>query len=247
MTPQRIKAIIQEANMTHFKGHPAQIVIVDHLGILMVDDDAPRDIKGNEQAQPGHVMQELFKVCKSTNVFMFMLQQLPKEVPPGEAFSYDAGRGGSKQTDYCDYIFQIWRPEQKQGLDDDERRAVEGQYKLALGKNRYGASTVAHLNFISSLRIVPALDVTQPSFVNPDGPVIEIEGAEEEISLEISAEEAAEISGKPVSDAGRSPLALEELTRETDTTPVDTKEIASKIEEIGGESDLVTEDPWLDD
>ena len=163
MTPGKIHSIISEANLTHFEGSPVDVVIIDHLGILEAGSDAPADIRKSETAAPGWVMKELFKVCKSTRTFLMVLQQLPKEVKAGIPFASDAGWGGSAQTNFCDYIIQIWRPEQAEGLDEAELLEVEGQYKIALGKNRYGPGTLGHYFFDkTTLRILPPLKVNQP-------------------------------------------------------------------------------------
>lgn len=163
MTPGKISAIIREINMTKFEDGPCDVVFIDHLGILEVPEYAPRDVKGNDLAAPGFIMQELFKVCKATNTLMCVLQQLPKEVKPGVPVDYDAGRGGSKQTDFCDLIFGIYRPEMQIDLDDEERQSLAGEYKLRLGKNRHGPSATAHLYFDKvSLRIIPAANVKMP-------------------------------------------------------------------------------------
>ena len=163
MTPGKIQSIIQEANLTHFEGRPVEVVIIDHLGILDIGEGAPRGTRESESAAPGWIMKELFKVCKATRVFMLVLQQLPKQVPPGVPFSFDAGWGGSAQTNFCDYIIQIWRPEQAEDLADEDRSQVEGQYKIALGKNRYGPSALGHYFFDkTTLRILPPLRVAQP-------------------------------------------------------------------------------------
>ena len=175
MTPGKVQAIIREINMTKFEERPCDVVFIDHLGILEVPEHAPRDVKGNDLAAPGFIMQELFKVSKSTNTLMCVLQQLPKEVKPGVPVDYDAGRGGSKQTDFCDLIFSIWRPEQQIDLDDVERQAVAGEYKLRVGKNRHGPSATAHLFFDkTSLRIIPAANVKMPVV---DGFVVGGDGA----------------------------------------------------------------------
>ena len=237
MTPSRIQAIIQEANMTHFSGEPAAVVAIDHLGILEVDDDAPAEIRGSENMRPGYIMQRLFAVCKATSVFMMVLQQLPKEVEPGVPFGYDAGRGGSQQTDFCDYIFQIWRPEQRSDLDDTERAQFAGQYKLALGKNRYGPSRVAHLMFDkTSLRIMPVLEIAQPDHQNTEA-LLELEKAEGEIVDEV-IEEANDAS----TDAGA--RALEDAS--PDQTPTDTQKL---LQALGDDDDDPEElgDPSLRD
>lgn len=246
MSPGRIQAIIQEINMTKFGEKPADIVIIDHLGILEPGPDAPRDVRGSDLQAPGYIMQELFKVCKATNVFMIVLQQLPKEVAAGVPFSYDAGRGGSKQTDFCDFILQIYRPEQKADLDDNERAEVEGQYKIILGKNRYGSSTVGHFYFDkSTLRIMPVLQVGQPQGENPDGPVIEIEGAEELRPLVINSETdltqpqvVADPKVAPTAasgEGGASAEAAAALVREiADPVPLDAKAL---LESLGATED----------
>lgn len=234
MTPARIQAIIQEANMTHFKGKPASVVAIDHLGILEVDDDAPAEIKGSENMRPGYIMQRLFAVCKTTSVFMMVLQQLPKEVEPGVAFGYDAGRGGSQQTDFCDYIFQIWRPEQRSDLDDTERAQYSGQYKLALGKNRYGRSAVAHLMFDkSSLRIMPVLEVVQPDIQNAEAvvPMEELgEGHKPAETEEGGAEKSQDELPDAATEAGAK--ALEEAS--PDSVPQDTDAL---LRSLGDEED----------
>jgi DNA primase len=245
MTADRIRAIVQEANMTHFSGKPVEIVIIDHLGILEVGEDAPRDVRSNDLAAPGFVMQELFHVCKEVDVAMMVLQQLPKEVSPGKPFSYDSGRGGSKQTDYCDYIFCIWRPEQDNDLSDTERIEVGGQYKLALGKNRYGPSTVAHLMFDkASLRIMPPLQITQP--------IVEVEAVEDE------AEAAAMTITRAPASSGEDPLVIaapeirtptstgdgatqagiEAIVRQhPDATPRDTKDLLASLGAVEEDDD----------
>jgi DNA primase/replicative DNA helicase len=223
MTPSRIQAIVQEANLTHFKDKPANVIVIDHLGILDVDDDAPSDVKRSDLMAPGYIMQRLFAIAKSTNTLLFVLQQLPKEVPPGKAFGYDAGRGGSKQTDFCDAIFCIWRPEQDIDLDDEARASVSGQYKLALGKNRYGGSAVAHLFFDkASLRIMPPLQIVQPDHINPDGPVIDLD--QEFVAKEEDTENSGDI---------RSPEEMESLASKTDPIPEDTQEL---LDSIGAEN-----------
>jgi DNA primase/replicative DNA helicase len=159
MTPGRVQKITQEVNMLKLS-RPAQVVAIDHLGIMQPPEYAPASVKKDDMQAAGYIMQELFSVAKIMNVYMMVLQQLPKEVPPGEEFGYDAGRGSSKQTDYCDYIFCIWRPEMQVKLDDAERRALSGQYKLAIKKNRHGSSGTGHLWFDKrNLRILPALQV----------------------------------------------------------------------------------------
>jgi DNA primase/KaiC/GvpD/RAD55 family RecA-like ATPase len=179
MSAERIEAIIREINMTKFKDGGADVVIIDHLGILKPGDSAPRNVQNDEMQASGYIMERLFHVCKATDTFMLVLQQLPKEIQPGVLFAKDAGRGGSKQTDYCDLIFGAYRPEQEPGIEDDEKAARRGQYKLALLKNRYGAEEIAHLMFdTNSLRIVPAARVPMPDDDIADKPRVVIPGAE---------------------------------------------------------------------
>ena len=179
MSAERIQAIISEINMTKFKGSAADIVIIDHLSILKPGPEAPRNVQNDELQSSGYIMERLFQVCKAADVFMLVLQQLPKDVPAGIGFAKDAGRGGSKQTDYCDIILGAWRPEQEMGLEDDEKASRLGQYKLALLKNRYGAEIIAHLMFdTNSLRIVPAARVRMPDDDIADQPRVDIPEAE---------------------------------------------------------------------
>ena len=202
MTPGKIQAIIREINMTKFEDRPADVVFIDHLGILEVPEHAPRDVKGNDLAAPGFIMQELFKVCKATNTLMCVLQQLPKEVKPGVPVDYDAGRGGSKQTDFCDLIFGIYRPEMQIDLDDAERQALAGEYKLRLGKNRHGPSATAHLFFDkTSLRIIPAANVKMPVV---DGLIQGGDGASDDDTIAITigaatvGEDGASVEPAPI-------------------------------------------------
>lgn len=160
MTAGRIHKIIHDVNMTRFDA-PAQVVAVDHLGILKVGEDAPRNVQNDEQQGMGYIMQELFHVCKASRTYFMVLQQLPKEVKQGEPImSGDMGRGGAKQQDFADYVMGIWRPEQKAELDAEERAALEGQYKLYPAKNRHGSQDLCHLYFNrTNMRIEDALDM----------------------------------------------------------------------------------------
>lgn len=146
MTPATIARFIQEVNLTRFS-RPTAAVFIDHLSMCKAGESAPRHAREDENALAGYLMEEFFIVCKETNTLFIVLQQLPKDVRPGKEFSYDAGRGGSRQTDFSDYIFCLWRPEQDEELDEDERMAVEGQYKIKIGKNRHGMSKTAHCVF----------------------------------------------------------------------------------------------------
>lgn len=171
MTALRIMKIIQDVNLTRFSA-PAQVVAVDHLGILKVSENAPRSVQNDDLQAAGYIMQEIFHVCKRTSCYFMVLQQLPKEVKSGEPImSGDMGRGGAKQQDFADFVFGLWRPEQKADLTDEERMALAGQYKIYPAKNRHGPSELAHLYFDrKNLRIVPALSIMP---VNPTGGVDE--------------------------------------------------------------------------
>jgi replicative DNA helicase len=233
MTPGKVQSIIQEANLTHFEGRPIDVVIIDHLGILEVGADAPGDIMKSETAAPGWIMKELFKVCKSTRVFMIVLQQLPKQVPAGVPFAYDAGWGGSAQTNFSDYVLQIWRPEQAEGLDDTARLEVEGQYKIALGKNRYGPGALGHYFFDkTTLRILPPLRINQPKATGLDG--------DEEIMF-FSPENEMPVDGgesfRP-SEAGATEASLQALVAATpDIVPRDNQALLDALGAVEDEED----------
>jgi len=178
-------------------------------------------------------------------------------VKQGVPFSYDSGRGGSRQTDACDYIFCIWRPDKNDDLSEDERISKAGEYKLALGKNRYGASTLEHCYFDEScLRIVPMLAREMDPGVYAD-PLIEIsaagtepeggagitagddeEGVPPELRIGPSSNEEMikDIAG---GDAGRSAEALEALAAATDKTPKDSTEL---LQAIADDSDDIDPD-----
>jgi len=240
MTPDRILKIIQEINLTKL-AKPAQVVAIDHLGILQVPSTAPRSVQNDDMQAAGYIMQELFKVTKIADVLTLVLQQLPKEVRSGVEIAADQGRGGSKQTDYCDYIFTLWRPEQQEGLTDEDRIALEGRYMLALKKNRHGASTIANLYFDrKNLRITPALDIMPTNFgggidQTADGAPVVI-GADDggAATTDSAAGGAAE---KPAADPSDDEL-LRELVDEQATDdpglPIDNAEF---MELLGGGGD----------
>jgi len=245
MTPNRIRAMIQEANLTHFKGQGANVVIIDYLSILQPNDDAPNEVKSSDDRVPGYNMLCLFEICKELNVLMIVLQQLPKEVKKGVPFSYDSGRGGSRQTDACDYIYCIWRPDQNEELSEEDRLAKSGQYKIALGKNRYGASTVEHAMFDTScLRILPPIEIAMPGEVYNEA-LIEIsdpgDGPPEpaELGDEIVVDPEDDREEKIIADgeAGKNAEALAALSAATDNYPQDAQALLA---------DISSEDPDID-
>jgi DNA primase len=237
MTPGRIQSIINESNLTHFEGKPVDVVIIDHLGILEVGSDAPGDVRKSDTAAPGWIMKELFKVCKATRTFMIVLQQLPKEVKAGVPFAMDAGWGGSQQTNFCDYILQIWRPEQEEGIDEQRILEVEGQYKVAMGKNRYGRGVLCHYYFDkTTLRILPPLKVAQPAVeMRDDGEMIFV-GDEGEAPPVTSSE------------AGATASSMRALVDSTpDAVPKDTQALLDALgaaEEEAAEADSHEDDPF---
>lgn len=160
MTVGKIARTINDLNVIHFTDGPVQVVAVDHLGQMAIDPKlAPKDVVASDTMAPGYIMQEMAKMTKALNVYSVILNQLPKNVPEGVEFPYDAGRGGSKQTDNCDYIYTIWRPDREHGIPEDEVIKRAGQYRLRLSKNRHGASITAYLKFEGETgRIVPDED-----------------------------------------------------------------------------------------
>lgn len=246
MTPDEVMRIIQETNMTRFS-EPAQVVAIDHLGIMAVPESAPRSVRNDDMQAAGYIMQELFRVTKVMDVFTMVLQQLPKEVKAGVEVASDSGRGGSKQTDYCDYIFGIWRPELAEGLDDTERLALEGRYKLKLAKNRHGASMIANLHFDKkNLRITPALNILPPA---GDHAGIDGEGLTETTPLRIEAGGADDAAPQAIG-AGTAPLGLpapeqvgESIVDESDISedpnvPLDAKAIFDALGVEEGSEDI---------
>jgi uncharacterized pyridoxamine 5'-phosphate oxidase family protein len=187
MTPEKIEAVVRETNITHFEGAPVDVVVIDHLGILKVSKEAPRAIQSDPLQAAGYNMEALFQVCKATDVFMMVLQQLPKDVKAGVEFPADAGRGGSAQTDFCDLILAIWRPEQEADIEEATKIARQGQYKLKLAKNRYGPDVIEHLYFDKNcLRIVPVIEIAMPLDDVANEPRVEVAGADEkEVSIHL--------------------------------------------------------------
>jgi DNA primase/replicative DNA helicase len=156
MTVGKIARTINDLNILHYS-NPIQVIAIDHLGQMDIDPKtAPKDVLASDTMAPGFIMQEMAKVTKALNVYTMMLNQLPKSVAEGVEFPYDSGRGGSKQTDNCDYIYCIWRPDREHGISEEDIIARAGQYRLRLSKNRHGASVTAYLKFEGETgRIIP--------------------------------------------------------------------------------------------
>lgn len=156
MTVGKVARTINDLNILHYSD-PIQVIAVDHLGQMDIDPKtAPKDVIASDTMAPGFIMQEMAKATKALNIYTIMLNQLPKSIAEGVEFPYDAGRGGSKQTDNCDYIYCIWRPDREHGISDEDVIARAGQYRLRLSKNRHGASVTAYLKFEGETgRIIP--------------------------------------------------------------------------------------------
>lgn len=167
MTPARVAKLLHEINLTRSE-EPVKVVCIDHLGIIKAEPHAPSKVHDDPS---GWAMEQFFHICKQTQTFFIVLQQLPKEVEPGQPVSYDQGRGASQQTDFCDYIITIWRPDQARNLSDEDRVALAGQYKFCLDKNRHGPNKViAHLTFDHSKRRI----TTESQYGVPDAFLPEI-------------------------------------------------------------------------
>ena len=138
MTPAAVETIIREANLTKFRDHPTDIVVIDHLGIVACPEDAPRNVLNDELQAEGLKVQKLFDVTKRCNVYTLILQQVSKVIKPGMPFEAGDGRGGSKQLDFCDQVICAWRPEHEAGIEESERLSRRGLIVVALMKNRYG-------------------------------------------------------------------------------------------------------------
>lgn len=193
MTPSRVETLIHEINIMR-GGDPTVIVAIDHLGIVKAGEQAPRGIQDSDAAAAGWNMEQFFSIAKATKTFFMVLQQLPKEVPPGEEFGYDAGRGASQQTDYCDYIMCIWRPEQKRDLTEEEKVAKAGQYKAAIKKNRHGPpNVIQHLTFDHKKRRI----VTESAMGIPAAFLPETEGVEIDFGSQDSIFGGAQVIDAP--------------------------------------------------
>ena len=125
MTPKRVESSIREAELEHF-GDPVEVVVIDSLTLMGLGTN-------------GQLMQNLFQICKRNHVLMIVLNTTPKTVPAGTPFKLD-GLGSYQQTDFCDYVLQIWRPEQEAGLSLTDQNTVKDQCQIVLGKNRHGPS-----------------------------------------------------------------------------------------------------------
>lgn len=258
MSPARIEAIVREVNMTHFQGAPADVVVIDHLGILKVPEDAPRAIKSDPLQAAGYIMEEMFHVCKSVDVFMVVLQQLPKEIKSGVEFEFDAGRGGSAQTDFCDLIFCVWRPEQEAGLEEADKMGRSGQYKLKLAKNRYGSDVIEHLYFDKScLRIIASDKVIMPLTDISDEPRVDVPGSQDGEVITIDAGDLAPAATDPAgatatatAPASEPELFGEDEVGNTFVAPEPTNDTKTVAESLGLAGDEDDDDDsfisWLD-
>lgn len=238
MTAGRVQSIIRETNMMHFEGAPCDVVVIDHLGILKVGKDAPRAIQSDPLQAAGYIMEQMFAVCKAANVFMIVLQQLPKEIKAGVEIEFDAGRGGSAQTDFCDIILTAWRPELEAGIDDAERLNRKGQYKLKASKNRYGPAVTEHMMFDNRcLRIVPTDAIAMPTDDISDTPRVQIEGLDLDDAPQVELEPTATATATAVLEA---PVETADLK--------ETAEMLGLVEDTDGGSEAADVfDDWLRD
>lgn len=238
MTPNALKAMVQEANLTKFKGSKTDVVVIDYLSIMQPDSDAPKEIQGSDDRIPGYNMLRLFEICKELDILLIVLQQLPKEVKKGVPFAYDAGRGGSRQTDACDYIFCLWRPDQNDELSDDEKITVSGHYMIALGKNRFGRSTVQRCMFDdATLRILPQFEIEMPGQMHNEA--ITAIADDEDIPDALKLPEDGDRSAAAIigGDAGKSEEAMQVLVDSSEKMPKDATRLLDQLRDDEGEID----------
>jgi len=139
MTPRRIKELIHDVNIMFARDRPIQVVMVDHLGMMSADEDAPRETREHSFAVPGYVMDRFYTMGKELSVCFFVLQQLNiRGAPPGEPVTMQSLRGVTQQVDLSNTIIGIYRPEQKEDLTEAERVQYRNQYILHFVKNRHG-------------------------------------------------------------------------------------------------------------
>lgn len=154
MTPGRIRAFIDEINLTR-GDEPAKMIAIDHLGIVKAaaEEGASRSAIENDNMAVGWCMEQFFHICKESDTFFMVLHQLSKATEAGadlsDGSSASAFRGSSVAQDFCDYIITLWRPDQASGLSEEEKTARRGQYRIAIPKNRHGPNDIvvkAHFN-----------------------------------------------------------------------------------------------------
>lgn len=145
MTVPRMYDIVEESRKQFFEGASLDVMMIDTLGHLAVDEAAPVEVLEDPNLHSRYLMQSLFAITKRMQCYTLVVANLPRAVSPGVEFPYDAGRGGGKQTDYCDYVYSAWAPADEHGIPEDERLARMGQLRVRLAKNRHGPAVTEYL------------------------------------------------------------------------------------------------------
>lgn len=131
---QRLAAVKQKVDF----------IVIDHLNLLAPNPNTPSAILKNDKDTLKTITMSLFELCKQADVFVLVASQISREHAAGVKFPYDAN------PDICiwfDHILNVWRPEQQEGLNDQQREKLKGQMMLEMSKNRYGEKSLEKLLF----------------------------------------------------------------------------------------------------
>lgn len=167
MTPARIAHLINEVNIVR-GGEPIKVVAIDHLGITKAPDEAPNNIKENEIAASGWIMEQLFSIAKATQTMVVVLMQMKREFTAGVMPTPESFRGTSQAMDFLDYGWGIWRNEQEPGISEETRIGRKGQYGVNYWKNRWGPQLIANLRFTPRTRRIMEEGGAPEGFMHED-------------------------------------------------------------------------------
>jgi replicative DNA helicase len=122
---------IAAARSSKLWAEPLRLVAVDYIGLL----GARRPATPYEQVS--EAARELKRLAKVYRVALVSLCQVGREGESGgEPVTLRSGRDSGVLEEAADYVLGIWRPELSDKLAKDERRALAGQFKVRVLKNR---------------------------------------------------------------------------------------------------------------
>jgi KaiC/GvpD/RAD55 family RecA-like ATPase len=123
MTVEAIAAMVDQAAAAAWDGAGADVVVVDHLGLVHTDPAAPLAVREDLRQAGSYLLGQLVHMAQRLQAFTIIVAQLPKSVSEGERFEMGSVFGSG--LDRCDYALAVWR---------------EGASRLEmeLQKNRHG-------------------------------------------------------------------------------------------------------------
>lgn len=153
-TLDRLDALVSAARASTLWPGPLRLVAVDYIGLI----GHRRPATPYEQVSAA--AKSLKQLAKTHRVGVVALAQIGREGESGgEPVTLHSGRDSGVLEEASDYVLGLWRPELREKLDPAARRAVKGQFKVRVLKNRGGRApvTVTLAFERASLRIQPPL------------------------------------------------------------------------------------------